>query len=161
MDREVGGKAFVVDWKGENLQNWQAKKYKTIKQTKQQRGFKPLDNLTCFAFMLKIQLKLKFCHQKMKLGLPFKQLSKVFGIECIKKCIEVHNGRWRSQVGPDMHCQGWGGWCVVLGLKLVIIRTWKCVIKSNVCILFARLNSNHILSITKGPNKCPYFMNFV
>jgi hypothetical protein len=42
--------------------------------------------------------------------------------------------------------------CVVrvLQLKLTIICTWKFVIKSNTCILFVRLNSNYIFSITWG-----------
>jgi hypothetical protein len=66
-----------------------------------------------------------------------------------KKLNEMRNGLGRSQVGPDLHCLEWRGWCVVRELKLTMIGTRKFEIKSNTRILFQRLNSNHMLSITK------------
>jgi hypothetical protein len=75
--------------------------------------------------------------------------------KCVLKCSEVHNRLRRPQVDRCWHWFGWWGWCVAQWLKLTIIGTWKFATKSNTCILFERLHYNHMLSITKGPNKCP------
>jgi hypothetical protein len=92
---------------------------------------------------------------------PTHTLSKVLGanaqprtwFQCrvSSKCseVEVHSELQRLQIGPDWH-RFWKR-----GLKLTIIETLKFVIKSYAYILLAPLNCNHILSIAKGPNKCP------
>ena len=87
---------------------------------------------------------------------PFHPFSKVLGasallrswFQCslLKKCSEVSSGLRRLQMDPGWHWLWKRGWCIVWGLKLTIIGTWKFVTKAIHCtyILFARLNCNHI-----------------
>jgi hypothetical protein len=163
---ESVGWSLGMDMKGKSLKNWQGKhkkiKHKQTKQQKNQTNKQRLPtkigSLAFFAFYAENSVNNQICVIKSKIVLPsffFTHFPKCWGcppmpmvyMQCTKNCNELRNGLRMSHVGPHLYCLRGRGLCVVRGLKLTIIGTWKFVMKSNCVYIY--MDDSLVLSLLK------------